>query len=60
MAVIPTSKPAAEARRRLGIGRIGVGHGLDDDGGAAADDDVADLHRSGGAAVADGGIAHGD
>ena len=27
------------ARRRFGVGGVGVGHGLDDDGGAPADDD---------------------
>ena len=46
-------------RGALGIGRVGVGHGLDDDGGAAAHRDVAHLHGDRGPAVLDRGIAHG-
>ena len=38
-------------RRALGVGRIGIGHRLDDDRRAAADDDAADVDGEGGVAL---------
>jgi hypothetical protein len=39
------------ARRRLGVGGVGIRHRLHDDGRAAADDDVADRYRARGSAL---------
>jgi hypothetical protein len=40
---------------QINIGRIGIGHRLDDDGGAAAHHDAADVHTDRRTAIEGGG-----